>query len=301
MKTELEYSDREALGKWNETICGLRLKKPAVCGTISITAASRRLNRHRGIFAMLLSTNGLILREQNTGEDDRIITILTKERGVIRAFANKARRIKSKNTSATSLLSYSRLTLYFGRDKYTVNEAEPIEVFFHLREDLVLLSLAQYFCELCLNLAPKEEDAEETLRFVLNTLSMLAREKRPPAFLKPVFELRLLSMAGYMPDLTMCEACGCYEAAEMQLLLRSGRLRCMACGPVAEPSARLPKGVLFAMRHIVYAEPEKLFSFSLPEKSLKILSDACERYLLAQIDRGFPTLQFYHGLVDFAG
>lgn len=152
-----------------------------------------------------------------------------------------------------------------------------------------------------MNLAPKEEDAEETLRFVLNTLSMLAREKRPPAFLKPVFELRLLSMTGYMPDLTMCEACGCYEAAEMQLLLRSGRLRCMACGPAAEPSARLPKGVLFAMRHIVYAEPEKLFSFSLPEKSLRILSDACERYLLTQLDRGFPTLQFYHGLVDFAG
>ena len=250
---------------------------------------------------MLLSTNGLILREQNTGEDDRIVTILTKERGVIRAFANKARRIKSKNTSATSLLSYSRLTLYYGRDKYTINEAEPIEVFFHLREDILLLSLAQYFCELCLTLAPKEEEAEEVLRLTLNTLSMLAGEKRTPAFLKAVYELRLLSMAGYMPDMTMCESCGCYEAQEMQLLLRSGRLRCAGCGPAAEPVATLPKGVLFAMRHIVYADCHKLFSFSLPEKSLLTLSDACERYLLAQLDRGFGTLQFYHGLIDFAG
>lgn len=67
---------------------------------------------------------------------------------MVRASARGARNLKSRNASATQLLSYSRLSLYKGREKYIIDDAQPIQVFFDLRSDLEKLALAQYFCEL---------------------------------------------------------------------------------------------------------------------------------------------------------
>ena len=108
---------------------------------------------------MLTVTDGIIIREQNIGEADRIVTVLTRELGVVRAFASGARRIKSKNLSSTGLLCYSRITLFRSKDTYRINDAEPLELFFDLRRDIEKISLAQYFCELALTLAPAEEEA----------------------------------------------------------------------------------------------------------------------------------------------
>lgn len=65
------------------------------------------------------------------------------------------------------------------RDKYIINDAQPLEVFFDLRSDIETLSLAQYFCELVSVLAPEEAAAGDFLRLVLNALHFLAKRKRP--------------------------------------------------------------------------------------------------------------------------
>lgn len=245
---------------------------------------------------MLLSTNGLIIRQQNIGEADRVVSVLTRDRGVIRAFANGARRVKNKNMAATSLFSYSRLTLFHGRDKYTINDAESIQVFFDLRRDVERLSLSQYFCELCLCLAPQEEEAEAFLRLTLNCLHLLCVGKHPLSQIKAVYELRMLGMAGYMPDLVACSGCGAYESDVMFLSLLDGTLHCGRCQehtPVS-PTLMLVKSVLAAMRHILYADLGKVFSFTLPDEAMKSLGSIVERFLLSQLDRSFQTLDFYH-------
>ena len=104
---------------------------------------------------MQINTDGLIIREQSIGESDRLVTVLTREQGILRAFVRGAKAMKSRSASSTQLLCYSRLSIYEGREKYIIDEAEPIEVFFSLRTDFEKLSLAQYFCELALALAPE--------------------------------------------------------------------------------------------------------------------------------------------------
>ena len=105
---------------------------------------------------MQINTDGLIIREQSIGESDRLVTVLTREQGILRAFVRGAKAMKSRSASSTQLLCYSRLSIYEGREKYIIDEAEPIEVFFSLRTDFEKLSLAQYFCELALALAPEK-------------------------------------------------------------------------------------------------------------------------------------------------
>ena len=246
-----------------------------------------------------VKTQGLIIREQPVGESDRLVTVLTKDEGVVRAFARRAKNLKDSKNSATGLLCYSRLNLYRGREKYIINDAFPIEVFFGLRRDIVALALGQYFCSLAAELVPEGVESGEYLRLVLNALHFLCEGKKPLALLKPVVELRMLSVSGFMPDLVACSRCGAYEAADMFFRVQEANLCCGDCGG---QGYRLSKGALTAMRHIIYSPIEKLFSFTIGKESVYCLNDATERFLIDQTERTYQTLTYFHSVkISFEG
>ena len=243
---------------------------------------------------MRLNTAGLIIREQTVGESDRLVTVLTAEYGIIRSFVRNANKIKSRLLSSTQLLSYSRLSIYKGRDSYIIDEAEPMEVFFSLRDSIEKISLAQYFCELCSFLAPEEDNAEEILKLMLNSLYLLSNDKSTQTIIKSVFELRLMSLIGYMPSLVACDTCGEFESDTMFFNIQTGKLYCSTC---ATNGYETGIGVITAMRHICYAEPKKIFNFSLSEDGEKVLSYITETYLIQLTGRKYKTLDFYRGLI----
>lgn len=244
---------------------------------------------------MRLNTEGLIIKEQTVGESDRLVTVLTAELGIIRAFVRNAIKVKSRLQSATQLMSYSRLSVYRGRDSYIIDEAEPKEVFFGLRENIEKITLAQYFCELCYELAPEEDKADRFLSLVLNALYLLSENKGKPDVIKSVVELRMLGLAGYLPNLVACEKCGEFETDTMFFDIATGNLYCEKCRGNANAKA-LSIGVVTAMRHICYAEPKKIFNFKLSENGEKMLSEITEQYLFSRTNRRYKTLEFYKQL-----
>lgn len=248
---------------------------------------------------MKIITDGLIIREQNIGEQNRVVTVLTRSNGVLRAFVRGCRSLTSPKGSATRLLCYSRLTFFAGRDSYTIDEAQSEEMFIPLRSDVVKMSLAQYFCELALHFVPENMPADETLRLFLNALYYLSKGKQPPGLIKAAVELRLLTLSGYMPDLICCEGCKCYEHEKMYFLPKKGTLLCGDCiQDGGEYAILLGMGVTTAMRHCVYADFEKLFRFTLPPDSVKLLERASEEYLLHLSEKNFKTLDFYKTIKD---
>lgn len=242
-----------------------------------------------------LMTDGLILREYETvAEADRFIAILTRDKGVIRATAKGAKRTKSRFGSATQTLCYARLSLIPGRDKYILEDAQPVEVFFPLRQDVERLALAQYFCELALHLCPSDASAEDHLRLLLGGLHYLAAGEKEPLLVKAVVEGRLLCLEGYAPDLSGCIHCGRQEAP-LWFSPTAGTLTCAdhaGFGDAMEISA----GVLAALRHLLYGPFERCFAFGLPAADVAALATLTERFLLAQQQKHFKTLQFYHTL-----
>ena len=141
-----------------------------------------------------LQTNGLILKEMKVSENDRLITVLTSDFGVIRAFSSGSLKMTSKGVSATAFLSYSRLILYKGRnDTYRINDAHTEKIFWELRNDFSLLSLGSYFCEVCMHIAPKDEPAHDFLRLILNCLHLLSLKDKSvisPETVQAVFDMR---------------------------------------------------------------------------------------------------------------
>lgn len=247
---------------------------------------------------MRLTTDGLVLGTLNMRETDRIVTILSGEAGVVRAYAGGARKPGSRLCGSTELLCYSRFVLFKNKERYSVDSADTNKIFFGVRQDIEKLALASYLCELSADTSPTGEKAQAQLQLILNCLHLLETGRRAPAFLKPVFELRQISLSGYQPDLVACRSCGRYEGEDFRLLPGDGGLICGSCAQQEGIREGLPLSppVLAAMRHILYSETGKLFSFSLSESSQKSLGMVSERYIQTQLSRSYPTLDFYHTL-----
>ena len=142
---------------------------------------------------MQLSTDAVVIREKKLAEHDRLLTLLTRDKGVLTAYARGAGRLRGSLLASTEFLCYSHFQLFQNRDRTSVDRAESEMVFFRVRQDLGKLSLATYFCQLCCELVPELDCDEGYLRLLLNSLFQLERDKMPPQLLKPLFELRCLS------------------------------------------------------------------------------------------------------------
>jgi len=243
-----------------------------------------------------ITTKGVVLRDRELSNDSRLLTILTKERGVLHAFARPAKKLGGM-AAATEFLSYSNFVLFQSKERYTVDKADSERIFFQLRQDLDQLSLASYLAELLIELGPEQEDAGEYLSLFLNCLHLMETKKRPVEQIKPLFELRLLSMTGYMPDLVGCQGCGTFCGEKNYFSPQQGCFYCQNClPPSGEGLVPLSCDQLAALRHILYSDSKTLFQFRMSAAGLEQLGRITERYLKTQLGRTFASLDFYHSI-----
>lgn len=245
---------------------------------------------------MFYTTKGLILRETQYKDNDKLLSVLTQDMGLMTV---KARGVKQKNSrlrSGCQLLGYSEFTLFERNGYYTVNEAEPLQLFMGLRQDIELLSLGSYFAQVMETVAAEEVADPELLSLGLNCLYALDKLGKSQAQVKAVFELRLLSIAGFHPDLDGCSVCGTPDANAFYL--EQGVVLCDSCRKVEGegPSRILSPVVHTAMRYILHCDKRKMFSFSVPEPAWKALGEVTELFLLSQLEQNFPALTFYKRL-----
>lgn len=243
-------------------------------------------------------TRGLVLREVNYKESDKILTVLTEEGGRRTVKARGCRRKNSPLAASAQLLVWSDMTLFEYQDYYTLNEASSLDQFWGVKGDLVKLALGSYFAEVAETVAEEGVPDPPILPLLLNSLYAMDKLDKPLPLVKAAFELRLLCLSGYEPLLDACAVCGVSDPAEPRLHLKEGVLHCAACrGEVGDGvSMPLDGPALAAMRRVAYGDPKRLFSFSLPEESLRRLGDVCEAFLMTQLERGFRTLDFYKQL-----
>ena len=245
---------------------------------------------------MYFKTQGLVLRETEYKDADKLLTVLTKDRGKLTLRARGVRSKSSRLKSGCQLLAYSEFTVFENRGFHLVDEAVPIALFMPLRSDIEKLSLASYFAQVAEVLSQEDSPDSELLSLCLNAMYALAELEKPQVLIKAAFELRVACQAGYLPEVHGCTVCGNPEAD--RFLVAAGVLQCAGCLSGEDTGLRMPvhSGTLNALRYITSCELKRLFSFRLGEDCLKELSDIAETYLLTQIERGFFTLDFYKSM-----
>lgn len=154
------------------------------------------------------AAHGVVLHRNQLGETDRVVTLLSRERGKVAAVAKGSRRPGGKLTGATELFTYGRFLLAEGRNLDIITQCEVIEGFTDLRGDLDLLARAAYVCELADHMLDERQPSPATLDLVLWALHVLAAGPRRPDVLVHAFEMRLLRDRGYGLELRQCVRCG---------------------------------------------------------------------------------------------
>ena len=236
-------------------------------------------------------TCGLVLRETVTRDADKILTVLTPDRGRLSVIARGARRKGSRVAAACQLLAYSEMTLYEKGRWTMLDAADTIELFDGLRQDLTALSLAAYFAEL--TEAVSDGSGGDVLPLLLNALYALSALKKPPQLVKPAFQFRLMALAGYEPMADGCALCGAPQPENPMLDVVHGVVHCGKCREKGGLSLPLTASGLAALRYVLYGDPRRLYSFSLPPEGLRALNHAADAYVSAQLERSFRTLDYY--------
>lgn len=240
------------------------------------------------------TTRALVLREVKYKEADKILTVLTEDEGKLTVSARGVMRGGSKIAAACQLMAFSEMTLFENRGKWYISEAQTIEQFLGLREDIALLSLGTYFAELLEAVSDEDSPNPEILRLGLNSLFALSSGLYPPEHIKAVFELRLMCLSGYEPSLEYCPVCEAEEIEKPTFSTSGGTVLCEKCaGGAHGETFPLCSASLAAMRHISGAESKKIFSFALEGPAAKRLYAACEAFVHAQLERRFSSLDYW--------
>ena len=178
-----------------------------------------------------LRAEAVVIRHSDFGEADRMLTLYTREHGKVRAVAKGARKIASRKAGHLEPFTRVKLQLARGRDLFIVTQAETVDAYPALRADLTLTGYAAYALELLDRFVPDEETASPSLyRLLTDTLSRLASDAIPWLTIRS-YEMRLLDLLGFRPQLFDCANCGNEILAEDQFFSAAlGGAICPRCG-----------------------------------------------------------------------
>lgn len=235
---------------------------------------------------------GLVIKEINTGEADKIITVLTAEEGKISIAAKNARRAKSSLGAGSQLFAYSDYMLFKGKELYNMSSCQVIEPNYEIRNDIEKLIYCSHILELILDNVQEGEPSEEILQLLLNTLYVISKTNRPLNLVTRVFELRLMSLLGYEPHVISCVNCGKAQDENMYFDFDSSGLVCKNCLNPRSRSFLLLPGTVKALKYIMCISPQKLFNFSLSQESIKELGEISKRYIKEHIGKEYRKLDY---------
>lgn len=241
----------------------------------------------------LYKTSGIVIKQVNYGEADKILTILTRNYGKIQAIAKGARKTKNRFLACTQLFCYSDFIYYQGRNMAHINQCELRESFFKLRMNLEKLTYSSYVIEL-INAATQENEKEEKLFLLLiHTLNYLANNSQIDADLIVLtFQIKLMALTGYAPHLTDCVSCGKELQGNFRMSNKLGGLicpNCMKMDPYAMTITKEGQEILFFGLH----QPlSKLAQLQKSKNTIQQLQRIMNHYVSTYLEKTFNSLDF---------
>ena len=154
-----------------------------------------------------LKVNGIVIAENNMGDFDKMVTLLTPNLGKISCSARGARRPKSGLMAGTQFLCFGEYMLFKGSDTYTMNSCEPIEVFYNIRTDYDKLMCAADITKIIKAVTTENQNSFQTLKLFLNTIYTISETDKDLDFVTSVFKLRLSKILGFTPNVNECVEC----------------------------------------------------------------------------------------------
>ena len=234
----------------------------------------------------IVKTKGIIIAENNMGDFDKMLTMLTPGEGKISCVAKGARRPKSSLLAGTQYLCFGEYVMFKGQEHYTINSCDTIEVFYNLRTDLDKLQYAVNITKIIQEVTNENENSYKILQLYLNTLYMLSETNKNPEFITSVFKIKLLCYLGFKPEVNKCKNCGSTEHLNY-FSIRDNGLKCNECYKPDKGAIKISDSTATSLKYIVLAPAKKLFSFELKNDSLKELQLISKIYFNEKLEKEY--------------
>lgn len=186
---------------------------------------------------MLVKAEGIVIRTRDYGEAHKVVVLYTREHGKIPLMARGVKKTQSRLSGVTQVLTHGQYLYFVGSGMGTLNQGEAINPYHVLRQDIMLMSYAAYIVELLDKLTEDKETNPYMFHLLEKTLAFL-EEGKDPDILCRIFEMKILSQAGYRPQVDGCINCGETGKPSSFSVARGGVL-CVDCRSADEKALTL--------------------------------------------------------------
>lgn len=250
--------------------------------------------------ARIYRVEALILRRSDFGEADRLLTLLTRDVGKVRAIAKGARRPTSRHSGNLELFVHAEVMLARGRDLDVVTQSQIVHAFRRVREDLTAASHAYYLAEVTDALLEADDPAVRPFELLLEAFAALD-DGAPPTLLVAHFLVQLLDALGYRPELFACLRCE--EALKPEpnyLSPAQGGALCPRCGASQPDAHRIGVDVLKVMRHLQRLERPGALGIALPSGLPEQVDREVRAFAEHHLDRHLRSPEFIARIRELA-
>ncbi|NMC47558.1 MAG: DNA repair protein RecO [Chloroflexi bacterium] len=246
----------------------------------------------------IINSEAFVITQVDYGEADRLYTIFTRSKGKIKAYAHGVRKAKSRKAGHLQTISLINLMLAKGKSFWVITQADTVEPYEKIKSDLVKTANAFYIFELINRFAPEDEAVQPLFNLVKDTMTRISVED-DVFMVKKFFELRLLKITGYMPNLTTCIQCGETILPEDQYFsAEQGGVLCPRCGVRFSNVRKISMLALKYLRFIQRSTYQELRKARLSQTVKEEMNSIMLYYLTYINERAFNTPFFIHQIEE---
>ncbi len=240
---------------------------------------------------------GIVLQRRDHGEADRLVTLITPNRGRVTLIAKGARKITSRKAGHLELFTHVRVQVAQARAWDIITQAETLHSYPRLRESLPRTAHAYYMAELLLHFAPEEEADTPLFDLALETLAYLNGSDNL-LLVSRWFEAHLLRITGFQPQLYVCTACRAPLALDIvnYWIPAEGGVQCPRCGEGKRHAMSLPPRLLKLMRYLQVHTFASARTLPVSPETWRELEVYVQGYLRVILERDIHAVAFIRRL-----
>ncbi|MEM7028019.1 MAG: DNA repair protein RecO [Chloroflexota bacterium] len=242
----------------------------------------------------LFNVDAIILRRRDFSEADRLLTVLTADHGKMRLLAKGVRKTKSRKAGHLELFMHTALQVAEGRNFGIVTQADTVQAYRALREDLDKISHAYYLSEMIDRFTEDNDPSFALFELMALTLARLSDGNPIEQFLSVrYFDLHLLRITGYQPQLHFCVSCNNrIEAEDNYFHGLDGGILCPTCGEKRPRARRLPLSALKVLRFLQTRPWEEAAKLKLTENTQRDVERVVLDYISVILERKLKSIDF---------
>lgn len=234
-----------------------------------------------------------MLKRRDMGEADRLLTVLTRDRGKLTLLAKGVRRQASRKAGHIEPFTCTEFLIAKGKSLDLVTQAETVEAHRHLREDLWRSSWAYYVVELADAFTQEADPNAPLFDLLLETLGRLDGGEADLALAVRYYELHTLALAGYQPQLFRCVQCNALLQPEINFLsLPRGGCLCPQHGAHHPETIALPLPVLKVLRFLQTRAWEEVAALQISPETAALVESVLARYIVYHLEHTLRSSTF---------